>query len=206
MPKSITITSNYSGDLGNGQGSITLTDTVVVESSPTSILAAQPGVLTTHSTNTTGSLTMTSASHGIITGQRIDIYWAGGACYNAVAGTVAGTVVPIASVSGGSNLPASLTPVTIGIPVQTAFAVAGANLTALTCTSPVQAYFIFDVSTADDVAILLPAPTGNGSSYVYGAGMNYANLFASYTLTSVWISHANTAGPLTTLQAGALSH
>lgn len=180
----------------------TLTDETGILANPT-VLAAQPGVLTTHTTNTTGSLTMTNSSHGIVTGQRIDIYWTGGQCYGAVAGTVAGSVVPIASVSGGSNLPASSTAVTVGIPISAPFPVTGNNIQAVAMfTATVNGYFVFNNGSADVSATYLLA--GQTSSWYVGAAGT--NPLASATPTVVWMSHSDTAASHKDLQVMAATH
>jgi hypothetical protein len=202
----ITINSSCTGVV-SGNGSQTFTDNLTVEASPTSILATQPAVLTVHTTGTTGTLTMTNSSHGIVTGQRLDLYWSGGQCFNAVAGTVAGTSVPIASVSGGTALPAASTPITVGIPFQTSFPVTGNNLAALVLTTPHQSYFVFDVSSTDDVEILLPEPLVNQSTaYMWGNNGTLTNPLTGFVVTSVWISHSYVTGPISTIQAVALAH
>jgi len=58
------------------------------------------GSLTTRTTDTTGTVTMTSGSHGITTGQNVNIFWSGGVQYDVTVGTVSGTAVPF---SGGSG-------------------------------------------------------------------------------------------------------
>jgi hypothetical protein len=198
---SLNITHNVSGFVAASDG-VSLTDNEGIIASPASVLAAQPGVLTTHTTNTTGSLTMTNASHGIITGQRIDIYWTGGQCYGAVAGTVAGAVVPIASVSGGSNLPASSTAVTVGIPLQTTFSLTGNNLTALVLSTPQNGYFVFDASSSDVLAEYVVG----GRVFTWDTTAPAANPLAGLVPTSVWMSHSYVSGPVTTMQAAAITH
>lgn len=76
---------------------------------------AHAGVLTTRTDNETGSITMDAGGHGITTGQIIDLYWATGARYAILVGTVSGTTVPIgADNSGnGNNLPTAATAVVV---------------------------------------------------------------------------------------------
>ena len=180
--------------------SVSASDVTGIVAGPT-VPAAQPGVLTTHTTNTTGSLTMTNANHGIITGQRIDIYWTGGQCYGAVAGTVSGLVVPIASVSGGSNLPASSTAVIIGISTVAAFPCTGNNIQGLVASSSKLSYFVFN-SGSDIVALLVQA----GDLYEWYVGATYANPLASSTPTVVYMSHNDITQAHTDLQTACVTH
>lgn len=75
-----------------------------------SVPVGKAGTLTTRTDTQTGTLTL-GVSHGIVTGQIIDLYWSGGERYGITVGTVAGTSVPIgADDSGiGDALPAALT-------------------------------------------------------------------------------------------------
>ena len=82
-------------------GTIALEDT---------LSAAKTGALTTRTDDNTGTLTM-AASHGITTGQIIDIYWAGGVQRSVTVGTVSVNEVPIDG-GIGDNLPADETAIT----------------------------------------------------------------------------------------------
>lgn len=74
------------------------------------VTAAKVGQLTTRTDANTGTLTM-AASHGIITGDKIDLFWDGGSRYNMTVGTVSVNSVPI-DLGGGDNLPTNLTAIT----------------------------------------------------------------------------------------------
>lgn len=107
---SITLTQSISG----GGVSIQTLPIVRTNSGPIgledSLAAAKTGQLTTRTNDTSGELTM-AASHGITTGQVIDVYWSGGVRYGVTVGTVATNAVPISGGSG-DNLPANMTAVT----------------------------------------------------------------------------------------------
>lgn len=196
--------SNKNASLGNiaGAAVVSVTDDVTFNEQIPAIPAAQPGVLTVRTNNTSGSLTMTNAGHGIITGQRIDLYWTGGQCYGAIAGTVAGTVVPIASVSGGSVLPAAATAINVGIPQQRTLAITGNNLSALLLASAVAGYVVFSsVAPADLLAVYLTA----GIAYDWFTGNGVTNPLAAVTVATVWVSHGTTTGTQT-MGVGALYH
>jgi len=75
-----------------------------------SLAIAKVGTLTTRTDDNTGTLTM-AASHGITTGQIVDIYWAGGVQYKVTVGTVSTNSVPI-DLGSGDDLPAADTAIT----------------------------------------------------------------------------------------------
>lgn len=184
-----------------GNQTITVTDDNGITANPT-IIAAQPGVLTTHTTNATGTMTMTNSSHGLTTGQRVDLYWTGGQCYGAVLGTVSGTTVPIASVSGGSNLPASSTAIVVGIATSVPFSLIGSNLQALVATGPQQGYFVYNDGTSDDLAILIVA----GGVSIWAVQDPSVNPLAGDTPTKVYVSHSYTVGSVTGMTTAAIVH
>ena len=197
----MTLQRSVSG-YANGNGNIMISDDNGITGNPT-VPAAQPVATFTHTTNSTGSMVMANSNHGIITGQRIDIYWPGGQCYGAVAGTVAGTTVPIASVSGGSNLPATnTTGVVVGICTSAPFDVIGNNLQALVMIAQQQGYFVFNDGTNDDYAALVNA-AGMASWAVGDAG---SNPLATYTITKVFVSHSFVTGSVTGNLAAAVVH
>ena len=181
---------------------VNISDTAGVLTNPVSVLPAQPATLTTRTNNTSGTLTMTNSSHGIVTGQRVDLYWAGGQCYGAVVGTVSGTSVPIASVSGGSVLPSTSTAISVGICQSCAFEVTGANVSGLVCSSPQQGYFVFNTGSADIAARLVAA---NGV-YTWKTGDADANPIVGGNPTVVWVSHSNQATANTGMQTAAIYH
>lgn len=95
-------------------GSIGLQETLV---------AAKTGTLTTRTDNTDGELTM-AASHGITTGQVIDLYWSTGVRYGVTVGTVATNAVPISG-GAGDNLPADETAITAVVQMSINLAIDG---------------------------------------------------------------------------------
>lgn len=195
------LNQNASLGLIGGNSIVSVTDDILINDQP-SVLAAQPGTLTTRTNNTSGSLTMTNSGHGIVTGQRVDLYWAGGQCYGAVVGTVSGTTVPIASVSGGSNLPIATTAITVGIPTQRLIAVTGNNLSALLLACTVSAYVVFDSSAPADLAAMYLTA---GVAYNWFTGNGITNPLAGVVVASVWVSHSSIAGALQ-VNTGVLCH
>ena len=97
-------------------GAIALEDT---------LSAAKTGALTTRTDDNTGTLTM-AASHGITTGQIIDIYWAGGVQRSVTVGTVSVNEVPING-GIGDNLPADETAITAVVQKSINLAIDGDN-------------------------------------------------------------------------------
>jgi hypothetical protein len=185
----------------NKTSTATKTDDSSVVANP-SVPVAQPGVLAVHTTNSTGSLTMTNSGHGIVTGQRFDLYWSGGHCYGAVAGTVAGLTVPIASVSGGDNLPAAATPVTVGIATSAPFNAVGANMTAMALVTPQNGYFVF----ADGGGDLYAAYVTAGFIDTWKMGDVRANPLVAGTPTKVWMSHDYVTAAVGDMTAAAITH
>lgn len=112
-------------------GSVTIQTQPVVRTSSGPIAledtlsAAKSGTLTTRTDNNTGTLTM-AASHGITTGQIIDIYWSGGVQRSVTVGTVATNEVPIDS-GIGDNLPADETAITAVVQKSINLAIDGDN-------------------------------------------------------------------------------
>lgn len=77
-----------------------------------SLPAAEAGTLSTRTSDTVGTITMSSGGHTIQTADTIDIFWSGGVRYGVTVGTVSGTSVPF-SLGAGDNLPAQSTAVTV---------------------------------------------------------------------------------------------
>lgn len=106
----VNISAQGGGVAINGQITRTVNSAPAFE---VALPAGKAGTLSTRTDNTTGTLTMSDAGHGISTGAIADLYWDGGARYGMTVGTVAGTSVPIggaASLGGtGDNLPIATT-------------------------------------------------------------------------------------------------
>ncbi len=206
---SITIAKQITGQALAVSGSAVVSDAEGVNASPTTVPVAQLGTLTTRASNIAGTLTMTSGGHTIITGQRIDLYWTGGACYGATVGTVSGTSVPFTAVTGGTVLPSTSTAITVGVCTKTAMPFTGSNLAGLafgggTGLASYRSYFIFEESdnTTDDFAALLLA----GDAYAWYTGCNVTNPLLSKSIDHVWMSHENSVAAVTTMLAIAATH
>jgi hypothetical protein len=69
------------------------------------------GTLTTRTDNNTGTITL-AGGHGIVTGDKVDIYFADGVQYNVTVGTVSGNSMPF-DLGIGTNLPIATTAVVV---------------------------------------------------------------------------------------------
>lgn len=223
MPSSLTFQTVISGLTPTG-GSKTVTDDGAEIASPESVLAAQPGTLSTRSGNFAGTLTMTNADHGIITGQRIDLYWTGGSCFGVIAGAVSGLTIPFTIVQGGDVLPAANTAIIVGIAKRSPFSVVGDNITALACSrasANVRCYFVFlEASSILGLAVLnqsgrvyvwdgttkATGPVGSGPIGSASISAVILNPLSNINTVEVWISHANVDAADTGLSTIALRH
>lgn len=223
MASNLTFQTIVSGVL-TSSGTKTNTDDGAEIAAPASVLAAQAGTLTTRVSNTAGTLTMSSASHGIITGQRIDLYWTGGSCFGIRAGTVSETSIPFTVVQGGSALPAAGTAIVAGICYRVPFEFTGDNITGLACaraTALVRCYYVFlETLSILALAVLNEAgrmyvwdgttkatgPIGSGPTGSASISAVTLNPLANTFPVEVWVSHADTAAADTGLAAAVLKH
>lgn len=223
MASALTFQTIVAGVISVG-GAKTNSDDGAEVASPETVLAAQPGTLSTRVSNTAGTLTMTNADHGIITGQRIDLYWEGGSCFGVIAGTVSGTSIPFTVVQGGKVLPAAATAIIVGIAKRVAFDVTGDNITALVCShasAAVRSYFVF-LETLSVLALAVlnesgriyawdgtnraTGPVGSGPTGSASPSAIILNPLSNTRPVEVWISHANTAAADTGLSCAVLKH
>jgi hypothetical protein len=223
MPASLTFQTIVSG-LQSAGGSKIVSDDGAELASPTSVLAAQPGTLSTRTSNVAGTLTMTNADHGIVTGQRFDLYWTGGSCFGVIAGTVSGTSIPFTRVQGGDVLPTASTSIIVGIAQSVSFSVVGDRITALVCgkaSELVRCYYVFlEASNILGLAVLNQAgrsyvwdgttkatgPVGSGPVGSASISAVILNPLSNINTVEVYISHANTSAADTGLATIALKH
>lgn len=158
----------------------------VADTVDVTVLPAQPAALTVRTDNATGTLTMVNSNHGIITGQIIDLYFSSTLCRRqVVAGTVAGTSVPI-TIGTGDNLPIATTHISVGIPKERAFNIVGNNLQVIALTSPVQGQFVVvDNSEAE----LAHYHNLGGNVNIWYNTDGTTNPLAGVTAVKVWSSH-----------------
>lgn len=167
----------------------------IVVSAIVSVAVAQAGVLTTRTDANTGTLTMTSASHGITTGARLDVYWSGGRRRGMTVGTVSGTSVPI-DLGAGTDLPAADTAITASVPVKRAMRFTNANLALFgaTCDGECQFTFVENDSATETYALYLaqPASAGQFSTSVWHSSSGVALPFSGTDTEYVWVSQGGT--------------
>jgi hypothetical protein len=180
-------TSAYGSMPVSGQATATITGETVLSAMP-DVPAAWAGGLTTRTNDTSGTITMDDADHTISTGARVDIYWSGGQCYGAVVGTVAGTAVPIVSVTGGSVFPAAATDVIVCETVEVPMSFDGDNMKAVAAQAPsARSYFVMNNGTYD----LNPQYLAAGGFYFWHNALADTNPLAGELPTKVFISHAD---------------
>lgn len=156
-----------------------------------SLGAAKTGTLTTRTDNDTGTLTM-DTGHGITTGARLDVYWAGGCRYGMTVGTVVANSVPIDG-GAGDNLSLAATAITAMVPAEEAVGVTGDNVAAIgvkTNTGGRAIVVIADGSSATLAASVVTA----GSDYIWTDQDGTTNPLAGDTVAKVFVSHGDSTG------------
>lgn len=153
------------------------------------VTAANVGQLTTRTSDTVGTLTM-NAGHGITTGQRLDMYWAGGSRRGIVVGTVSVNSVPFTG-GLGTVLPANLTAITAKVPQEEPFTVTGSDVAAIALYSDQPGQIVFATSGDVEVAAFsVGATTSSGAqSYVWPSGDGLANPLTGGAIAKVYFSH-----------------
>jgi len=156
-----------------------------VDARDATVVKGQAGTLTTRASNTAGTLTMASGTHGIITGQKIDVSWTiggvSGIAYNATVGTVAGTSVPF-TLASGDILPAAASAVVAATPLTISMTIDG------------------DLLAIIAVCFELPSPTDQAPCKVLFQDVTPANVAAITFLGNqpqVWDIAGGSANPFT---------
>lgn len=152
------------------------------------IPVAQPGVLTVRTDANTGSLTMTNSGHGILTADKIDLYWTNtdgtfGSRRNMTVGTVASLVVPI-DLGSGDDLPAAATAIIAAVVQSFDISIIGNDITALVASADFTRATIVLLSggTTEELAIVLISGgaygwvTGDGTNPIAGDTINKVNM------------------------------
>jgi hypothetical protein len=153
------------------------------------LAAAKTGGLTTRTDANTGTLTMT-AGHGITTGQRLDVYWDGGARYGMTVGTVSTNSVPIDG-GGGDDLPAAATAITAMVPQLETFSAETAALRGLFVGAPVPAYVV--ILDAADAVLKAVYVDGAADAYQWDVGSDAANPLSDDAATAYFSHGSSTA-------------
>lgn len=156
--------------------------------------AAPAGTLTTRTDNVTGTITMTSGSHGITTGQRLDIYWdagtgmGSGCAYGATAGTVSGTSIPFAT-ANGDILPAATTALIVKVPETESIVVTGNNATGIGIFSTYPGTVVIAAGSTNTFVKRFTT----AGAYNWNATTGGTNPLAGASITQIWTSHASTS-------------
>lgn len=190
----LTIQDSVSG-LVNMVGAETITGSHGEVASPESLEIAYAGTLSTRGGDTSGTLTL-SSGHGVVEGDRIDIYWDGGVAYGATVGEVATNDVPFTG-AAGTVLPAQATAITAGVAENVTFSVAVGDIECLAANQEnnTRTNYVFVGVDAEDAATATRITVDAGGIYVW-KGASADNPFTAsgaVTLSSVWISHEDTA-------------
>jgi len=188
MANSIQVNRKFSGGGQSVAEQLKLTGDALVPLVVT-IPAAKQGVM-----GATGHLTM-NTGHGITTGQKLDVYWAGGRRMGLTVGTVATNDVPVSGGTGDA-LPASATALKAMVPVVKDLpSVDGDGLLHVSLKTPKTGHI--SLLKADDTVVLdkvLVPPGANNSVYEWHAGNGDTNPLAGATLTQAVFSHGEIAG------------
>lgn len=176
-----------SGDVGGAPMNTSISRTADGQiSHEVQVPAAKTGTLTTRTTDTTGTLTMTTG-HGFVTGDKIDLYWTGGRRLNVSCGTVVGDSVPI---SGGSGdiLPTQGTAITAmkQVTVDTDFD--GAKLKIIGMTSSARGRVGFYEATTEEVSVDLAA----NEAWLWWEGGSGTNPLLNTVVSSLGVTQAGT--------------
>ena len=186
---SINITGSIGGITIQGTVSRTAEGQISQE---VSLAAADAGTLTTRTSDTAGTLTMDSASHGISTGDEIDIFWTDSdgdakCAYGATAGTVSGTSVPFTGASGDA-LPVVDSEVTADVVTEVDVDFDGDNLEEILLQSTRKGHFDFVDSTPTS---LHQAKLAASEPWLWFSSMGYDNPLAGNPVDKLKLSNGD---------------
>jgi hypothetical protein len=180
------------------QGAIARTASGGVPPQEKSLPAADAGELTTRTNDTDGTLTMDSGSHGISTGDKIDIFWTASGlqkcAFGATAGTVAGTSVPFTGASG-DVLPAASSTITADVQIVLDCDFDGDKLQML--GGVIAAYNGNIVFEDSGNAVLDQTVLYAGEPYLYYTRSGLTNPLTGNPVDEVRVTNASSAGAAT---------
>lgn len=154
------------------------------------VAAAKTGTLTTRTDNAAGVVTA-AAGHGLVTGDKVDLFWSGGRRYG-VSVTVATNAVTLAS-GAGDNLPVANTAVTITKRRTVALGFDGDALAVLMIGNDRRCNVDFQAANGTSL-LSLSLAAGEGFSWV--SGSNVTNPLASTAVAQAVISNADSSNAL----------
>ncbi len=165
------------------------------------LAAAKTGNLTTRTSDTVGTLTM-DAGHGITTGAKIAIFWAGGCRRNVTVGTVSVNDVPF-SLGSGDILPADESEITAMVETTVEFRLDGDDVVALfaQCVSPFLLWLSGD-DDAEDFAITAPY---SGQVYDWNNASGITNPIATDVITKARVAHGDSTAQRTVFFGAAIN-
>lgn len=153
-----------------------------------SVPAAKVGQLTTRTSVSAGTLTM-SPGHGIVTGNNLFLFWAGGS-RRCVVGTVATNSVPISG-GAGDDLPANLTAITACVPQVEEFVVTGNNVVAIGLDCAVQARVAFTAADGTTFQADKGLPDSEDNCYVWDDTNGATSPLATFAVGKVLLGHGD---------------
>ncbi len=183
-----TSTLSLAGEIGGAPLGATLQRTAdgSIRQGPITLPAAEAGTLSTRSTDTTGTLTIPGTT--LQTGDKIDVYWAGGRRYDVVVGTVVGDSVPISG-GAGDILPAQSTAVTATKQVSIILAFTGDKLVAIGAKLGERGH----ISIRDTGVTALSIDLVKNETWFWLDGQQIANPLAGDSVDGLMVSNASSA-------------
>ena len=151
------------------------------------LAAAKAGTLSGRTDNDTGVVTL-STGHGILTGDKVTVFWAGGVRAG-MSATVSGNDVTV-DAGAGDNLPNVATAVTLSKQTQVDIHFHGDNLAMVVAKSDKRGHV--DFQTAADASVKateLPA----GEDWAWASGQGIANPFAGQVVDKAMIANGDSA-------------
>lgn len=186
MGASVQKSVSLGGKTFNGSVSYTAQNSLAAEDS---IPAAKTGTLTVRTDADTGSITGQSG-HGIITGDKISIFWDTGFRYNVTVGTVSTNVIPI-DLGDGDDLPIATTALTIMKGTDFELAFDGDSVEVVACWGEL-AGTLFEFMNGTTFVSVMGTPTANGV-VVWTTDDQGTSGLEGATITRVRVTHGSSA-------------
>ncbi len=161
------------------------------ETQPTNLIpAAKTGSLTTRTDNTNGVVTA-QAGHGLVTSDKVDVFWVGGRRYG-VTCTVSGNAVTLSG-GAGDNLPVATTAVTLSKRRLVNLGFDGDALLMLIAGNDRRCNADFQAANGTSLLSVLMTP---GEGYGGVSGVNGTNPLAATLVAQVLVGNADSTNPL----------
>jgi hypothetical protein len=151
------------------------------------VAAGKDGTLTTRTDNDTGVVTL-GAGHGLVNGDKVDVFWTGGRRYGMTA-TVSGNAVTV-DLGGGDNLPAASTAVIVckRQVVNAGFDPDDVTVLLITATRRVSIVFV-DAGGAT----LLALDLGAGECCLWWTNSGIARPMVGNPVAAIWVGNGDSA-------------